>query len=98
MSIKPPLMDLEIETADSGFYAGFSKNVAVISKIIIALLVIWAVVFPDSECDQRVHLGKHRLLVRLDCSVLRNSLCRSCALANRRTHATWRGRRPSRIL
>jgi len=48
MSIKPPLMDLEIETADSGFYAGFSKNVAVISKIIIALLVIWAVVFPES--------------------------------------------------
>ena len=48
MSIKPPLMDLPIETADSGFYAGFSKNVAVVSKIIIAFLVIWAVVFPES--------------------------------------------------
>jgi len=48
MSIKPPLMDLPIETADSGFYAGFSKNVAVLSKIIVAILVIWAVVFPES--------------------------------------------------
>ncbi|CUK25908.1 Glycine betaine-Na(+) symporter [Cognatishimia activa] len=46
--MKPPLMDLPIETAESGFYAGFSKNVAVISKIIIAVLVIWAVVFPES--------------------------------------------------
>ncbi len=47
MSIKPPLMDLPIKTADSGFYAGFSKSVAVISKIIVAVLVIWAVVFPE---------------------------------------------------
>ena len=48
MSIKPPLMDLPIKTADSGFYAGFSQNVAVVSKVIIAALVIWAVVFPEA--------------------------------------------------
>ncbi|MEX0369148.1 MAG: BCCT family transporter [Tateyamaria sp.] len=47
MSIKPPLMDLPIKTADSGFYSGFSPSVAMISKIIIAALVVWAVVFPD---------------------------------------------------
>ncbi|MEL6548764.1 MAG: BCCT family transporter [Pseudomonadota bacterium] len=47
MSIKPPLMELDIKTASSGFYSGFSKNVAVISKIIIAALVVWAVVFPE---------------------------------------------------
>ncbi len=46
MSIKPPLMDLPIKTADSGFYSGFSTHVAVISKIIIAALVLWAIVFP----------------------------------------------------
>ncbi|MEN0088350.1 MAG: BCCT family transporter, partial [Pseudomonadota bacterium] len=45
--IKPPLMELSIETADSGFYSGFSKSVAVISKIIVAALVVWAVVFPE---------------------------------------------------
>lgn len=40
-------MELDIKTADSGFYAGFSKNVALISKIIVAALVVWAVVFPE---------------------------------------------------
>ncbi|MEO0676976.1 MAG: BCCT family transporter [Pseudomonadota bacterium] len=47
MPIKPPLMELDIKTADSGFYSGFSKSVAVISKIIVAALVVWAVVFPE---------------------------------------------------
>lgn len=47
MSTKPPLMDLEIKTAEQGFYSGFSKSVAVVSKIIIAILVIWAIVFPE---------------------------------------------------
>ena len=48
MAPKPPLMDLPIRTADSGFYSGFSPSVAVISKFIIAALVVWAVVFPDA--------------------------------------------------
>ena len=47
MSLKPPLMELDIKTASKGFYAGFSPNVAVISKVIIAVLVIWAIVFPE---------------------------------------------------
>lgn len=47
MSLKPPLMDLPIETADDGFYSGFSRSVSVVSKIIISMLVIWAVVFPE---------------------------------------------------
>ena len=47
MAVKPALMDLHIDTADTGFYSGFSKSVAVISKIIVAILVVWAVVFPE---------------------------------------------------
>ncbi|MDO6588848.1 BCCT family transporter [Loktanella sp. D2R18] len=47
MSLKPPLMELPIETAEKGFYSGFSMSVAVVSKIIIASLVIWAIVFPE---------------------------------------------------
>ncbi|MDA7747376.1 BCCT family transporter [Psychromonas sp.] len=47
MSLSPPLMDLPIETSDTGFYTGFSKSVAIYSKIIVAILVIWAVVFPE---------------------------------------------------
>lgn len=47
MSIKPPLTELPIKTADSGFYRGFSVNVAVISKIIISALVVWCIVWPS---------------------------------------------------
>jgi len=47
MPLKPPLMDLPIETSKTGFYTGFSKSVAIYSKIIVAILVIWAVVFPE---------------------------------------------------
>ncbi len=46
MSVKPPLTDLPIKTADSGFYRGFSVNVAVISKVIISCLVVWCIVWP----------------------------------------------------
>ena len=46
MSMKPPLSDLPIVTADSGFYRGFSVNVTVVSKIIISMLVVWCIVWP----------------------------------------------------
>ena len=46
MTIKPPLSDLPIKTADTGFYRGFSVNVTVISKIIISMLVVWCIVWP----------------------------------------------------
>ncbi|MEM7256558.1 MAG: BCCT family transporter [Pseudomonadota bacterium] len=48
MAIQPPLQDLPISTANSGFYSNFNKIVAFTSKIIIALIVIWAAIFPDS--------------------------------------------------
>ncbi|MCK0119850.1 BCCT family transporter [Loktanella sp. F6476L] len=47
MALKPPLSDLPINTADSGFYRGFSLNVTIISKIIISVLVVWAIVWPE---------------------------------------------------
>ncbi len=46
MSIKPPLSDLPIKTAEAGFYRGFSVNVTVISKIIISVLVVWCIFWP----------------------------------------------------
>ncbi len=46
MSLKPPLSDLPIKTADIGFYRGFSVNVTVISKIIISMLVVWCIFWP----------------------------------------------------
>ena len=47
MALQPPLSDLPIKTAEVGFYRGFSVNVTVISKIIISILVVWAIVWPE---------------------------------------------------
>ena len=44
--IPPPFTELEIKTAPSGFYEGYSLPIALISKISMALLVIWALVWP----------------------------------------------------
>jgi choline-glycine betaine transporter len=38
---------LHIPTADSGFYRGFTKNVAITSKLLVGALILWAVAFPD---------------------------------------------------
>ncbi|MES0864275.1 BCCT family transporter [Ruegeria sp. SCPT10] len=46
MSIKEPFTDLEIKTADSGFYENNSVPIALISKGIMVALVLWALVFP----------------------------------------------------
>ncbi len=47
MAIKPPLTNLPIETAESGFYTGFNQIVAVGSKILIGLLILWAAVWSE---------------------------------------------------
>jgi hypothetical protein len=44
--MKPPLTDLPIKTADTGFYGAFSVNVTVVSKIIISVLVVWCIFWP----------------------------------------------------
>ncbi len=46
MSIKPPFTELDIKKAESGFYEGNSLPIAVISKTIMVLLVLWALVWP----------------------------------------------------
>ncbi|MEM9046936.1 MAG: BCCT family transporter, partial [Pseudomonadota bacterium] len=46
MSVKPPFTDLEIKRQESGFYEGHSLPIAVISKTVMSLLVIWALVWP----------------------------------------------------
>lgn len=46
MALKPPLSNLNIQMEDSGFYDGFNKTVAMISKVLIAVLVIWCLIDP----------------------------------------------------
>ncbi len=49
--MKEPFTDIDVETADSGFYEGYSKPIALISKLGIALLVIWALIWPLNAND-----------------------------------------------
>ncbi|MEM7215018.1 MAG: BCCT family transporter [Pseudomonadota bacterium] len=47
MTIEAPLTSLPIETADEGFYKGFSKQVTLTAKVLVGALIIWAIAFPD---------------------------------------------------
>ena len=46
LPIDPPIIDLPIETHDRGFYDGFSREVTIPGKIIVSLLIMWAIFFP----------------------------------------------------
>ena len=46
LALKLPLMDLPIKTADGGFYHGFTKQVTITGKLLIAALILWAMLFP----------------------------------------------------
>jgi choline/carnitine/betaine transport len=47
MAIKAALTDLDITTADSGYYEGFSKFVSIGAKVSICALIVWAIAFPE---------------------------------------------------
>jgi choline/glycine/proline betaine transport protein len=47
MAIKPPFTELDIPKQSSGFYEGYSLPIALVSKIGMAILVIWALVDSD---------------------------------------------------
>lgn len=49
--MQPPLMELPIKTADSGFYKGFTKMVTITAKLLVGALIIWAVAFPDQAAS-----------------------------------------------
>jgi len=47
MALKPPMMELHIPTADSGFYKGFTKIVTISAKLLVGALILWAIAFPE---------------------------------------------------
>lgn len=46
--VKPPFTDVDIKTADKGFYEGYNVSIALVSKIFMVLLVVWALVAPGN--------------------------------------------------
>lgn len=51
MAIEDPFTDLKIETQRTGFYKGYSLPIALVSKLSVSLLVLWALVWPLSAND-----------------------------------------------
>ena len=49
--IPPPVTDLDIKVSKTGFYSGFTKDVAVTAKLLVAGLIIWATAFPTQAAD-----------------------------------------------
>lgn len=49
--IEPPIIELPIETHNRGFYDGFSREVTIPGKIIVSLLIMWAIFFPVSASE-----------------------------------------------
>ncbi|MBX7526027.1 BCCT family transporter [Qipengyuania vesicularis] len=49
--VAPPLVELPIDTHDRGFYDGFSRAVTIPSKIIVSLIIMWAIFFPVSASE-----------------------------------------------
>lgn len=47
MKLTPPLTKMTIQMQETGFYSGFNQIVVVTSKILLALVVLWCLVFPD---------------------------------------------------
>jgi choline-glycine betaine transporter len=48
VAIKPPLIELNINLSNVGFYKGLNSLVALASKIVIALVVVWCVMDPEA--------------------------------------------------
>ncbi|MEO0699401.1 MAG: hypothetical protein AAFY81_06750, partial [Pseudomonadota bacterium] len=49
--IDPPMVDLPIDTHDRGFYDGFAREVAIPAKMIVSLIIMWAIFFPVSAME-----------------------------------------------
>jgi len=51
MPVKPPVTDLPIRVATSGFYRGFTKDVTITAKILVGALILWAIAFPEQAAS-----------------------------------------------
>jgi|TARA_B110000046_G_scaffold174211_1_gene197726 choline/carnitine/betaine transport len=51
MHIKPPITNLLIRVAKSGFYRGFSTDVTITAKLLVGALILWAIAFPENAAS-----------------------------------------------
>lgn len=65
MALEDPFTDLKIETQPSGFYKGYSLPIALVSKLSVSLLVLWALVWPLSA-NETLRSWKSGLLIEFN--------------------------------
>ncbi len=51
MPVKPPVTELPIRVAETGFYRGFTKDVTITGKLLVGALILWAIAFPDKAAS-----------------------------------------------
>ena len=51
IEIPPPVTDLDIKVSKSGFYSGFTKDVAITAKVLVGGLIVWAIAFPAQAAE-----------------------------------------------
>ncbi len=51
IKIPPPVTDLDIKVSKSGFYSGFTKDVAITAKVLVGGLIVWAIAFPAQAAE-----------------------------------------------
>ena len=51
IEIPPPVTDLDIRVSKSGFYSGFTKDVAITAKVLVGGLIVWAIAFPAQAAE-----------------------------------------------
>ena len=50
-NLAPPIVNLDINCADKGFYEGFNVWVTIPAKVIVTLLIGWVIFFPEHAAD-----------------------------------------------
>ena len=51
MKLAPPLTKMTIAMQETGFYSGFNRAVVVSSKVLLAIVVLWCLMFPEAASD-----------------------------------------------
>ena len=59
--LAPPLVDLPIRRASSGYYSGFNTRVTITAKIIVSALIVWAILFP-TQANDTLTLANERVI------------------------------------
>ncbi len=102
MAISPPLKELKIQVAENGFYRGFNNLVALVSKVIIALISYLVRRLSrtrrrSTRKDEELVLRPSQLLLYLERRVLHHCLPDNILIPRMGENKAWKRRRRTRV-